>query len=137
MESEREQTVQQETQQVNLKALAMQVLERSDRNTTCNTSATDSKKPCNKVEEFRAQKLRAVASQIIDVAHEIGVKPEVGLGFFSALDWEQLVDGLLGPAELRSAVAYAQVIQDQICSGVRLLDVSEPSRFDNPGIETK
>ena len=113
------------TQQNELKALALRVLARSACNTPCNEGATNAEKPCNKVGEFRGQMLHTVAAQIIEISLELGIKPEIGLGFFNALDWEQIVDGVHGLEEIRSAVKYAKCIHEQMQSGIRLVEVSK------------
>ena len=111
------------TQQNELKAIAIRVLERNQCNEPCNDDATTPKKPCNFADEIRVQKLREVAAQIIEVSLETGTKPEVGLGFFNALDWQQLSDGTYGSDEIRSAVEYAKRINEQMQAGVRLVEV--------------
>ena len=104
-------------QQNELKAIARRVLERNQRNRDCNDSATSPQKPCNFAGEIRAQKLHEVASEIIEVSIENGTKPEVGLGFFNALDWQQFGDGTYSPEDLRKCVAYAKRIHEQTQEG--------------------
>ena len=74
--------------------------------------------------------MHAVASRIIEVSLEIGVKPEVGLGFFTASDWERSVDGCLGPDELTQCIEYAKKLYEQTKAGVRLVEVSEIARIN-------
>ena len=118
------------TQQNELKAIAIRVLERNQSNEPCNDDATTLKKPCNFTDEIRVQKLHAVAAQIIEVSIETGTKPEVGLGFFNALDWQQISDGTYGRDEIRSAVEYAKRIHEQMQSGVRLVEVGELAKIE-------
>ena len=118
------------TQQNELKAIAMRVLQRHRRNSPCNNSATSPQKQCNFANEIRVHKLHAVAAQIIEVSIETGTKPEVGLGFFNALDWQQISDGTYGPNEIRSAVEYAKRIHEHMQSGVRLVEVGELAKIE-------
>lgn len=85
----------------------MRVLEQSERNIPCNTKAIQGEKMCNWVVELRDEKLHRVAQQIIEISHDLGVEPEVGLGYFSALDWAEMADGKLGNAKIRKVIAYA------------------------------
>ena len=120
-----QQPAKQQMQQNDLKAMAMRVLERSQRNNLRNNKSTAPKKQCNSTDEFRVQKLHEVAAQIIEVSIETGTRPEIGLGFFNALDWKQLVEGVYGPKEIKECVAYAKEIYEQTQAGTRLVEVSE------------
>jgi len=112
-------------QQNELRAIAMRVLERNQRKRPCNNGAASPQKQCNFTDEFRVQKLHAVAAQIIEVSIDTGIRPVIGLGFFNALDWKQLVEGVYGPKEIKECVAYAKEIYEQTQAGTRLVEVSE------------
>ena len=97
----------------------------NNRNNLRNNKATAPEKQCNFTDEIRVQKLQEVAARIIKVSLETGIKPEVSLGFFNALDWQHLAEGGFAREELRRCIAYAEKIHEQMQSGVRLVEVSE------------
>ena len=118
-------------QQTELKAHAIRVLERTKRNTPSNGDATKPKKACNLVTEIRVQKLHSITSEIIEVAVEIGARPESALSFFTTLDWRHLADGVYGTDELKSMIKYANQIDEQSRFGLRVIDGGKDSTGEN------
>ena len=64
----------------------------------------------------------AIAHQIIEIAVESDVQPDVALGFFTTLDWSEMADGRLRLDEIYAAVKYADAIHQQYLAGVRVID---------------
>ena len=101
----------------------MKVLARLQRNNSRNNAATVPKTPRNQAADFRAQKLRSLANEVIDVAIQNDIKPEIGLGFFNTLDWEQFVDGELNVTDIGKCLAYAKSIHEMHRSGLHLVEI--------------